>query len=346
MRARRKINTLVLLLLLIASFVYSGVHLSKAESESSETLDVSVNILSSNSEITLAKNVEINSSGTIDLPIDYSIEAFNDHFKSAKYALIPNGRNFLVYLIVTYDAIDVNKAENYTDDVLEQFLGAFNLNLNVIDKSHFIDNATNAVMVGRKLGYVERQIEPVEEFLKYKGSGFGDLIDREFLSTYVPGDPFTGPYSIEYTLESVKGVFSWRLSSEFDQRLTVEGENVDINLSEIFHAPIETSAKTSEIFIEFYRNPVPGITMNLADSSPNYTSTSEEEGVVTVTYDWTSINSTNLVLQLGVQKNTSDENIVKLAVIAVAISILSIAIIVVAKKRKKHLHSRTFESNS
>jgi hypothetical protein len=337
----RKINTLVLLLLLTTSFVFLSANLGKAEPfESSETIVITMNPVSSNA---LVKNVEINSSNTIDLPINYSVEAFNDHFKSAKYVLVREGKNFVAYLIVTYTTMDAGKAENYTDDILSQFLGLFNLNLSVIDKDHTFDNATSSIIVSRKLGYIEYQVEPVEEFLKYKGNGFGGLISDEFLSIYVPGDSYTG-CSIEYILESVDGAFSWRFSSLFSQRVaySLDEGHVDINLNETFHAAIKPSVESSKIFIEFYEDKATEVgtyAMSLLSTTPNYTAISEEEGVVTVTYDWTSINSTNLVLQIGVQKNTSDDNIVKLAVIAVAVSILSITIFVVAKKRKRNSHS-------
>jgi len=250
-----KIGMVELLLLILAISIVDTAYGANENLETSEEICIAAFVTNSAlSGRLLIKNVIFSFNHTIELPLNTSLPAFDDHFQNAKYAVVL-GERFWISLAVSYKSLDVNLAENYTDSICEEFRKAFDLNLNIIGKTHTVNNNTDTIDVFRKLGYFPREVEPILELVKYKPEdGFGKLITRDFLSLYLPGDLNTGLIYLEYFVsrENPQRTFSW----EFTLGLThgesfKNGDYIDVNLNEMLahSGPIEPSARKSSIFI-------------------------------------------------------------------------------------------------
>jgi hypothetical protein len=301
------------------------------------------------------ENLWFDFNNTVGIPLNMSSSAFDQHFQSADYSIVQGTKwdEFLMVLTVSYDAINVDLAENRTDEICGEFQDAFNLNLTVIDKWHEINNETGYVTVYRSLGYIHlehtvQDLETIEELVKYKPSnGFGQLLNTGFLNNLLSYSSTGGLMNLEYTLKRVdQNTFSWRFVVAFEPAwgdILADETQVSLNLSEILNYPgaINASAEgLSRIQVDIDKGrTVPAGTYNviLESISPPYSSR-EEDGDILITYNLNgSMNNVVASIRIAKVNNPIWTNLAILGVVLLGLAASCLAYTRRRRRLRKHV---------
>lgn len=347
----RKIGMILLLLCFVGFAQTSSCQTSENLPEPSETIYVSVFISYIPAYGTfLTKYILIDFNDINGPPINTSIPAFDEYFREAKYELIPWGAEGLaVRVSAFYDSqISNDTADEYTNFIREEFLRVFNqTNLSLFDKGHIIDNATKTIRVHMDSGFIQGDLTSIENLIKYKpDDGFGQLITRDFLSLFIPGNFSCGLTDLTYTLyKADQNTIYWRFTigyaTSIDEKFISKEE--DVNLSALLKtsSSIQPShQRHSRIMIEIQKNaitPTETYSMNLESISPAFTGI-EENGTILVTYDLTGpIDNMSARISIRKEKPGFDWNVtyVTIAIILAIISVSGITVFLLKKKRKR-----------
>jgi hypothetical protein len=303
---------------------------------------------------------DINNTGGI--PLNTSLPAFDEHFQSADYQMVQyqSWDNYVMMLTVSYDAMDINLAENHTDMLCGEFQRAFNLGvgLRITGSWHEVDNETGYVTVSRQLGSFRMintidDLATIEELLKYKPSdGFGQLINENFLKHWLSDPTRGGLIVVQYTVTRFDSqTLSWRFVISIEPsygRIQESEQSVSVNLNDMLNhsGPIvPLSYAASRIMVHIMKKtitPVGTYSMTFESVSPNYTSF-DDTGDPLVTYDLTGpVDNVVATIKIVKENETPDwVNILKFAGIA-AVTIASIAtvtMVLMRKRRKKDMET-------
>jgi len=253
-------------------------------------------------------------------------------------------------LTVSYDAIDVGLAENYTDEICEQFQNAFNFNLTIIDKWHEVNNETGYVTVYRSLGYIYleqkfQDLEIMEELVKYKpDKGFGQLINSDFLDRFTAGHIGEGLIDLEYTLKRVdQNTLSWRFVVGFEPSFgDVPGNetHVTVNFNDVLNhsgSIVPSGQGLSSVQLEIKNFAVGEYNMTLENVVPHYTTKeNEEEGDILLIYNLTSpIDNIVASLEIAKLEGSNNPSWPDVAIVAAAIIGLLVAGLVYVRRRRR-----------
>jgi hypothetical protein len=349
----------VMLMLTLCFMAFTGTsHGQTAENspQSSELLGITVDIIDHGSEESVIKNLVVEFVNATFLPFNASLPAFNDYFRTARFSVVSAGDVFFAYLRVSYNVtLDAGTAEAYSDDVLGEFREAFNLTLNVNDKTHVVNDETATIDVYYKLNDISRGIEPFEELTKYRpAEGFGQLVTRDLLSFYMQGGPETDyyiVYALEYNLARIDQGLVWKFRLELGHSGIYQGEDhIDVSLNELLNhsGSVKSSTlRSSEVCLyvgkrEVFPHKAP-LQLSLSSSSPSYTDLKEEGDYMVATW-----NLTGSVPDIIVRINIAREgfNLVYAAIIIVAVSTTSAGIFLFVRVHRKKLQKVKNAENS
>jgi hypothetical protein len=333
----KKISIVLLMALLCFSASVNVAH-SQTDGilKSEETLSAEIFITDSLGGTLLIRNIVIRFSNVSGPPLNYSLPAFNEYFRSVNYAVML-GEKFWISLQTSYNTIDIDMVEKYADEICNEFLKAFNLDLSIIDKTYIINNKTNSIMFYHKLGYFGHSAEPFEELTKYKpADGFGQLITRQFIDNlYYHGNPNTGLVWLNYTLNRVDQSLLWSLVLGFTHGETFKNEDhIEFNLNELLgHSGSITplSEKSSKILIKIF-NSSEKYLVSFESSSPPYSS-KEEYDYTLLTYDLTTPIE-NLIVQIEIHQGTPNIGWF-IIIVMITIGSASAIVLIMAEKRKR-----------
>jgi len=317
-----------------------------------DTIYLSV-FLSDTGTLDWNENLWFDFNNTGNIPLNTSL-VFDQHFQNADYSIYQwqSWDQFVMLLTVSYDAINIDLAENKTDVLCNAFQRAFDLQLNVIDGSHRIDNNTGYVTVSRRLGYIRlintvSDISTIEELAKYKpDDGFGSLINSGFLSHWLSDPSRGGLFHLQYTAKRVdSGNLSWRFVIGLEPsygRINGNEEYVDINLNNILNhsGSIVPLPISSQILLSIIKKSITNsgtYSMTFSSLSPNYTSF-DESGDPLVTYALAGpIDNVFATVRINKENETANwADILKFAGIAtIILASIAIAIVIFIKKCRK-----------
>ncbi|HXX87805.1 MAG TPA: hypothetical protein VEH86_05100 [Candidatus Acidoferrum sp.] len=317
----------------------------------SETLYLSI-FLADSGAPGWAENLYFDFNNTLGIPLNMSLPAFSQHFQNADYSIVQGTSwdEFLMLLTVSYDAIDVGLAENYTDEICEQFQNAFNFNLTIIDKWHEVNNETGYVTVYRSLGYIYleqkfQDLEIMEELVKYKpDKGFGQLINSDFLDRFTAGHIGEGLIDLEYTLKRVdQNTLSWRFVVGFEPSFgDVPGNetHVTVNFNDVLNhsgSIVPSGQGLSSVQLEIKNFAVGEYNMTLENVVPHYTTKeNEEEGDILLIYNLTSpIDNIVASLEIAKLEGSNNPSWPDVAIVAAAIIGLLVAGLVYVRRRRR-----------
>jgi hypothetical protein len=304
-------------------------------------------------QVNWAEDLYFDFNNTVGIPLNTSQPAFDQHFLNADYSLVvgTSWNEWFMMLVVSYDAVSVDLAENRTDEICSQFQQAFNLNLSVTDSWHQVDNATHYVTVYRRLGiiHIQHTVQDVgifDELVKYKPSnGFGQLISTNFLNSLLSSQGAIYVFTLQYTLKRVDAkTFSWRFLLGLEpSNGSVSGDeaSVSVNFDKMlnYSGPIVSSTVgMSKIQVEIEKTwafSVGTYSVALKSISPAYTSRQDDDNIL-VTYDLTNRSIDNVVASVAIVKVSSGFNSTEwtYAAIVTVLVVLAVSGLVYVRRRR------------
>jgi hypothetical protein len=314
MASTRKVDAIILVMTFVLatlpSFGFNKPELAYAAQTDqssltpSETIYLSTFISYSSEAVVWDQNLYFDFNNTIGIPFNMSMPAFDQHFQSADYSLAQGTSwdQYLMMLTVSFDAINVDLAENWTDEICNQFQQAFNLNLSITDSWHEVNNSTGYITVYRRLGYIHldntiQDAPAIEELVKYKPEkGFGQLINPDFVDHWLSSPSRGGVGYLEYTLKRVdQNVFSWRFLLSIEPSsgdISGNGAHLNIDFDDLLNhtgSIVPSGQGLSKIQLDIKNFVVNEYNMTLESIAPQYTSKENEGGGdILVTYNLTS----------------------------------------------------------
>ena len=308
---------------------------------SSESMDIIVDIVSSGSLV--LKNLDMHFVNATFLPINTSMPAFNDHFSSARFSVVSGQgvQSFWTFLRVSYNLLTLDEAMARSNEVLNEFRKAFNLPLDIANTTNTVNNASSSIDVYYKLSDIEDNVEPFKELIKYSPKeGFGQLVDMNLLSKYVPSSYNLALHDIEYSLTKSEQNLVWQFSLSFFSGVDYEGENhIEVSLNDLLNhsgSIVPSTQRSSQISLFIGREVDTGKTtllLSLNSSSPHYTELKEEGGYLVAKYNLTD-SVDNILVEIDVGPDLALSWIYVALAIA-AISFVSIAVLVFIKLRRQ-----------
>jgi hypothetical protein len=185
-------------------------------------------------------------------------------------------------------------------------------------------------------GDLPYSVETVQNFLRYKPeTGFGTLINKNFLNIYIPGNATKGITYLTYNWEKGLG---WYLTIESSLNgQWSPGEKI-VSLNELIGNE-ETIGANHGLIRVFIWNWTLGkykYIMKPLSITPNgYTVEKEEESV---TYEWRLDDFTqiqNVVIHLETSKISKSQSNSTISAIAIALGGIIVVIFIAVKKRRK-----------
>jgi hypothetical protein len=267
------------------------------------------------------------------VPLNTSIQAFDEHFRDATYALFFDAEKCWMTLAVAYDShVDINLAEKRTDEICQQFKSAFDLNLTVVYRSH------DETLFYRRLGYFSYNVDNLVEIAKYRPiDGFGNLITRDYLNRYSNRD--IGAIEMSYTLTRVDQTLFWRFYSLGTTSEIFGNRNcIDLDLNGILghSGSIARSTQGQSKIIIDVEKVYETFTMSIERISPsNYDSMQESDTIDVIYFPNSSIDNIQARIKVSKIKNNS-EWLAKVAVLVIlVIFAIILTVVVLVKKRRK-----------
>ena len=341
----RKIVLLWLATSLFLSFLFASSRgqIMNNSSGASETLATIVFFREDEEGKFVVENLDVSLIDGISLPLNNSMPAFNDHFRSARFSVVSGQGvpDFWVFLRVSYDDIlTVGEAESYANDVLGELRSAFNLIMNISNQTYNLNNRTSSVDIYYRLSDVGNMIQPFNELIKYVPSdGFGQLVSSDLLSFYLRNDSIPNThvhqsdiFSLEYTLNRTDQGFIWSFLLSLSHQVKVNNaDQIEVSLNELLNHTNQitpSNMKTSMASVEIDENG-----LSFRDSSPACSSMKEESNMLTLIYNITEPHD-NIVIRIGIKSDVAF-NLVYIALAGVAIAIISIAVLISMRNRHK-----------
>jgi len=229
------------------------------------------------------------------------------------------------------------------EKVVEEVLKLFNYTtLSKIHESGPVSetNVTNFLYI---FGDLPCSVETVQDFLQYKPeTGFGKLINKNFLSIYIPGNATKG---ITYLAYNWKKGFGWYLTieSSLNGRWS-PGEKV-VSLNEFIgnEEPINANHGLIRVSIWNWTLGKYKYVMKPLSITPNgYIVKKEEESV---TYEWRLddfIQIQNVIIHLETSKISKSQSNSTISAIAIALGVITVVILLLLQKRRKCKSSDQF----
>lgn len=347
----RSIGMTLLMLTLCFTGITSTSHGQTAENaQSSENLNIVVSMWEGeNGTRFLTDNLHLSLADSAYVPLNTSLLTSGGLLRSARFSVV-SGQGvpyFWQFLRVSYNStLSASEAESYADDVLGEFRKAFNLPMDVKEKTHVINNETATIDVYYKLSDIERKIEPFEELIKYcRADGFGQLVTTDLLSWYLRYDFIAGTtvhqcgiFNLEYNLNRVGQAFVMQFDLELLFQAQYQNEDyIDVNLNELLRhsgpiTPLTGGSSQVNLYIwkkeDTRKTP---LWMSLSSSSPPYTTLKEDSDTITVTYDLTGPVD-NIIVRVNIAREAGF-NLVHVAIVVVAVSVTTAAVFAFVRKR-------------
>lgn len=274
-------------------------HVRTAENSpqsANENLDLTISLWETGG-LSLVENTQINFVNATFLPFDFSSPALGEYFESARFSVVSGQgvADFWSFLRVSYvDTLSAGEAESYADDVLNEFRGAFDLPMNIMNKTFVSNNETASTDVYYQLNDIQDQVGPFKELFKYVPSeGLGELVSADMLSYYAPSTANAALHDTEYRLvrngQSVLWEFSLSLACWQDN---IKEEPREISLNGLLNhsgSISPSTIRTSQAKINIYETTTGSkpLTLSITGSSPPYSSKKDENGILTLTYNIT-----------------------------------------------------------
>lgn len=344
----------LILLALLLCMASSPSHRQTAENspQSSENLNIVVSMWEGeNGTRFLTDNLHLSLADSTYVPLNTSLPTSGDLLRSARFSVV-SGQGvpyFWQFLRVSYNStLSASEAESYADDVLGEFRKAFNLPMDVKEKTHVINNETATIDVYYKLSDIERKIEPFEELIKYcRADGFGQLVTTDLLSWYLRYDFIAGTtvhqcgiFSLEYNLNRVGQAFVLQFNLELlFQAQYQNGGYMDVNFGELLRCSGSIAVLThglSQARLDIWKREDTHKTplwLSFNNSSLLFTNLKEDSDTITVTYDLT-VPVDNIVVRINVAREIGF-NLIYIAAIVVAVSAVSVAVFLFVRAHRR-----------
>lgn len=315
----------------------------------SESMDASISLSNPGglAAPTLVENLEIVFINATSLPLNVSMPAFNDHFVSARFSIV-SGQGvpvFWVFLRVSYDdTLSPAEAQAHASDVFGEFRKVFTLPMSVTNTTSTLNNETATIDIYYKLNDIEDTVEPFEELTKYSPrEGFGQLINADLLSKYIPGTSNMALHDIEYRLARTDQTFVWQFSLLLAYWKDYENEGyVNVSLNELLNHSgpiIPSTLRASQVKIDIREEGGSSsrpFVLSLTTCSPSYTSIEKDNGYFTLTYDLTDAVD-DIVARISIAP-ASGFNLTLVAISGAAICTVMVAVFVFVRRRRKKPH--------
>jgi hypothetical protein len=283
--------------------------------------------------------IVFNFNDTAGIPINISPAAF-DNVKSFQYKAAIYGDKWFMSFSTSYATINTTLANEYTDEVCQEFLKVIGLNLGITNRNQQTNNETGIIETALMLEKPPYDISTAEKLLKYKPSeGFGSLITRDFLSMYVPGNESTGILDITWDARKDSGYLRWELTLEASSGEILVGNEIEteININQLLNnsKPI-CVGQNSKIVIEIEKKRefrTETYSMNITDTYPVGSIKNETEGTILLTYVPPMGPMQNIVVKVKLSKETNDFNWTPVGVATVITVVIVASVAIVLRKR-------------
>ena len=321
----------------------------------SENMDINLFFHDDGEKNVLTENLDLTFVNATSLPFDLSIEAVTDHFRSARFCTDPSWS----FLRVLYDApLDPQAAYAYVDRILMELRKAFNLQINVLERTNILTNET--IDVYYHLNGFGYNVSTFQELTKYiPAEGFGKLIDRDMLSLYLQGGFVTGTLSnlfgiyIAHDLIRTEEGYFWNSLVFISRQTAYENEKqVVISLNQLLNhtGPIAPSSeRPSEVTVSFQQlqeTEKTRLLLTFNRSSPNYSYLNESDTKTyhtNTTTKWVDLiynldaQTDDLVITIDVSE-IADFSWIFQAIVAIsAISAASVLTVILVRRRQRKI---------
>jgi hypothetical protein len=281
--------------------------------------------------------IVFNFNDTIGMPINISPATF-DNVQSLQCKAILYVDKWFMSFSTSYATIDTTLANQYTDEVCQEFLKVIDLNLGIINRNQQTNNETGTIETALVLEKPPYDIPTTEKLLKYKPSeGFGSLITRDFLSMYMPANEKTAILDIIWDVKKDSGRLRWELTLEATSNKILTGTETDIeteiNLNQLLNnsKPIPIG-QNSKIVIEVEKKHefrTGTYSMDITDISP-IGHKDDTNGTILLTYAPPMDTMQNIVVKMKLSKEANDFNWIP---VGIAIVVIVTSATIVFRKR-------------
>jgi hypothetical protein len=290
------------------------------------------------------------------LPVNTTLSAFNDGFIEAKVEIIRQGRKCFIAVTAYYNLsrTGTETADEYANDIANEFLKVFGYNLNSIHQHHEINSSTNTIKVVQQFGYLDYSMYGISPFLKYRPTdGFGKLIDN-FLPLYVPGSDVIGLIDLYYNVIALKNesTFSWGFTIGGYTSRIFSGESTEtINLNELIgnSMPIVASTPESEINIEIEKTQSMRIdgsivtyTLNVSNITPDGYTIAHKSSIEQIKYKDLTNSLDNVIVTVGISEVKSPNIDWTLIGVVVCVCIAILATVLYFRKKSKNSRRKMY----
>ena len=277
----------------------------------------------------------------ISVPELLNLSSKYEHLMSLEYEMIKRGKNALMNLNLTFgrsNLIDV--AETVSRDILKIFN---HTTLQIIHKSGPIEKISTTEFL-YQFGEFPYSLETVLSFLRYKPkTGFGELIDEDFLSAYIPGNATKGIVYLAYTW--TKGL-GWYLTIESSINMQYSPGQKIVNLNELIknEKPITTSNQgVIRVFIWNWTLGARKYIFRVLHITPlGYVQKRSKESI---TYEWVfndSIQNVVVILQTERIPQHRNNSVIYGIVITIVVTVSVIIVYIVRRTSSSKTHSLFF----